>query len=710
MPHSRKVRVFFVAAGLASLISIVGIASIPALRWRAKIVFDKATGQLHDVEWSDLQWLLRRGSPLNLKVMVETKNPFMAIESKLSSPSDLKAGEQLFSQNCAACHGDQALGGPGGPSLHNRTFRRGGSDWAIFQTITLGIPNTAMSGRQLPRDDVWKLVSYLKRTIVAPPKDATLHESTLAESSLIPVAQAELKVAEDNPDEWLTYSGSYASHRHSRLDKINRQNVSQLRVEWVRQLATSAERVETTPIVRGSMMFVTEPPSRVLALDATSGRILWEYSRDLPSRLPLCCGPVNRGVAVLGNRVYFGTLDAHLIALDASTGELVWDVAVADSSQGYSITGAPLTLEDMVVTGVGGGEFGIRGFVDAYDAASGQRRWRFYTVPAVGEPGSDTWENISKRAGGGPTWLSGSYDPELHLIYWGVGNPSPNFDGNSRKGDNLYSNSVVALDANSGKLRWYFQFTPHDMHDWDSVQIPVLVDAVVDGSKRKLLVFANRNAFYYVLDRINGQFLFGAPFVRQTWADGLDAKGRPIVRPESAPSRAGSVVYPSLTGGTNWWSPTYDAEAKLIYVPTVDQGGVFYEWPNRPRGDEGFILGGFDTKVPHEDLVVAVKALDVMTGRVRWQYSRRPRRAHGEIVGGLMSTAGGLVFGGDLEEFFALDASTGAELWHFQTGGQIAAAPVTYEVAGHQYVAIAAGHNILTFTLPRLDSRKKTRD
>ena len=559
-----------------------------------------------------------------------------------------------------------------------------------------------MPGRtDFPRDDVWQLVSYLRTAIVAPPAGTGSDASAPAISTFVPLSSLELEKAANHPHEWLTYSGSYDSQRHSRLDQINRRNISQLRVEWERQLSTSVEKVETTPIVRGSTMFITEPPDSVLALDATTGRVLWQYTHDLPAHIPLCCGPVNRGVALLGNRVYVGTLDAHLIALDAATGRVVWDVVVADYSKGFSITGAPLALKDMVLTGVGGGEFGLRGFVDAYDAASGQRRWRFYTVPADGEPGSDTWSNGSNRAGGGPTWLSGSYDPQLNLIYWGVGNPNPNFDGESRKGDNLYTNSVVGLDADSGQLRWYFQFSPHDVHDWDSVQMPVLVDGVFGGSKRKLMLFANRNAFYYVLDRTTGEFLLGAPFVKQTWADGLDAKGRPRVRPESAPSRQGSVVYPSLTGGTNWWSPTYDPELGLLYVPTVNQGGIFYLWPNRPRGNEGFILGGLDTKIPNEDFVVAVKAIEATTGRIRWEYSRPPRKINGELIGGLLSTAGGLIFGGDLDDFFALDAATGAELWRLPAGGRIAGAPMTYEVQGRQYIGVAAGRAIFSFALPR---------
>jgi alcohol dehydrogenase (cytochrome c) len=709
MPHSRLVRVFFIAAVLVTLILLGGISAIPALRWRAKIVFYKSTGQINDIDWSDLTRMLRPGSDIYLEHLAETRNPYLTIENPRGSKRDVDEGKQLFAENCSPCHGDQGHGGPGGPDLYDRIYRQGHSDWALYRTITVGIPKTAMVGRKLLRDDVWRLVGFIQQKTANAGTEKT--RSNLV--SIEPVTAAELRDAENRPGEWLTYSGSYSSQRHSQLRQINRDNVSRLRVEWERQFSTAAERVETTPIVRGSTMFVTEPPNGVLALDAATGQVLWTYSRELPANLLLCCGQVNRGVAILGNRVFVGTLDAHLIALDAGTGKVIWDVAVADSAKGYSITGAPLVVDDMVLTGVGGGEYGIRGFVDAYDAASGQRRWHFETLPKPGQAGSETWGSNSLEKAGAPTWLTGSFDPELRLIYWGVGNPSLNFDGENRKGDNLYSNSVVALDADTGKLRWYFQFTPHDLHDWDAVQIPVLVDAEIDGSKRKLMAWANRNGFYYLLDRVTGKFLLGTPFAKQTWADGLDSNGRPRVRPESVPSRQGSLVYPSLNGATNWWSPTYDSELKLFFVPTIDRGGIFYLWPDRPPSEVGARLGGFDTKVPNEDITVGVKALEVRTGRVRWQYSRRysdpERKAQGDM-GGLVSTTGRLVLGGDGETFLAWDAETGVELWHFETGGKITAAPITYEQNGRQYIAIAAGRSILAFASPPSGNTRARKD
>jgi alcohol dehydrogenase (cytochrome c) len=669
-------------------------ASDYRVRWREAIIFDKATGQLNEIGWPDLLRMLRPGS------LAYKGNPFEVIESPRRSKDDLEVGEELYRKYCTSCHGDQARGSLGGPSLQGRIFRQGSSDLALYRTIKLGIPSTPMAGKELLRDDIWRLVSYLN-SILANQSVTTSTSGQSPRSLLEPITAAQLRGADKQPAEWLTYSGSYDAHRHSGLHQINRDNVGMLRVEWVRQLSTTADRVETSPIIRGSMMFVTDPPNRVQALDAASGQEIWTYTHDLPSRLTVCCGPHNRGVALLGDYVFVGTLDAHLVALDARTGDVVWDVAVADPSNGYAITGAPLAVDDMVITGVAGADYGARGFLDAYDAATGKRRWRFYTVPTAGQPGSETWGGRS--GAGGSTWLTGSYDPDLRLIYWGVGNPSPSFYGEGRSGDNLYSASVIAVDADTGMLRWHFQFTPHDLHDWDAVQIPVLVDAAVGNVKRRLLALANRNAFYYLLDRETGEFLLGTPFVKQTWANGLDASGRPSVRPESAPTREGTLVYPGVGGGTNWWSPTYDPELNLMYVPTLDWGGIFFASPERPFERGGETLAGWDTPNHEEKSTVAVKALEVTTGRVRWQYVA-PSKTR-VAVGGLMSTAGQLVFGGSNETLFALDARTGAELWRFEAGGWISAAPVSYELGGRQYIAVAVGRNILAFALPPMDTQ-----
>ncbi|MGO8972922.1 MAG: PQQ-binding-like beta-propeller repeat protein [Steroidobacteraceae bacterium] len=667
------------------------------IHWRAKVIIEKALGQLPQIDWSDLPWMLKPNAEVSIGGMGEPPNPYAVIKNPLTSPSDIADGERLFKQHCTSCHGSEARGGHGGPSLHDRTFLQGRSDWALYRTITHGIPGTAMVGWQLGRENVWRLAAYLDQILAQDTSPAT---SSLSPGSLIkPVTADELVQAANQPAEWLTYSGSYTGQRYSRLDDVNRNNVTQLHVAWVRQLLSKdGRRLEVSPVVRGTTMYVTALPADVYALDALTGRILWKYKREFSSPLALCCEG-NRGVAVLGSRIFFGTEDAHLIALDADTGRLLWDVTVAESAKGYAITAAPLAVNDMIVTGIAGGDYATHGFLDAYDAATGKRRWRFDTLAEPGAPGGETWEPDSVRTGGGPTWMTGSFDPNSGLLYWGVGNPNPDFFGASRKGDNLYTDSAVAIDAATGKLRWFFQFTPHDTHDWDAAQIPVLIDDVSGYPGRKLLAWGNRNGFFYLLDRTTGEYLLGAPFIRQNWTDGLDEHGRPRVRATSIPSREGVLVYPHSAGATNWWSPSYDPELQLMYIPTVDHGslitatGVGEPASGEPRG------GSIQETVPNELTVPAVKAVEVGTGRIRWQHVSPSRIPGLEETGGLMSTAGGLVFGGDLDTFFALDAKTGAELWSFYAGGDVVAAPISYEVEGHQYVVMTAGDSIYTFAL-----------
>lgn len=691
---TRKMRLrLSLAAAIAIAIFAAGLFVYP-IHWRAKVILQKAEGRLPSIEWSDLAWMLGPNPTVFLVNMGDPPNPYSAIANPLHSPGDVAAGKHLFEQHCTHCHGSEARGGAGGPSLHDRVFRQGRSDWALYRTITQGIPDTAMIGWKFPRDDVWRLVAYLNDTLLKGEPGVSAGTSGLL---VEPVSADALAHAESDGSEWLTYSGSYSGRRHSQLSLVNRDNVRSLRVAWVRQLTSEPPRLEASPIVRGATMYVTALPAEVYALDATTGRVLWHYSHGISSRLALCCQG-NRGVAILGNRVFFGTMDAHLIALDASTGKVLWDETIAESGKGYALTAAPLAVGDMIVTGSAGGDFATRGFIDAYDAATGKRRWRFYTVPAQGEPGNETWASGSWRTGGGAPWMTGSFDPASGLLYWGIGNPNPDLYGGGRAGDNLYTDSVVALEAATGKLVWHFQFTPHDTHDWDSAQVPVLVDGTTDYPKRKLLAWANRNGFYYLLDRESGEFLAGAPFIRQNWSDGLDAKGRPHQRPGSTPTPQGIILYPQSYGAASWWSPSYDPNSQLIFVPTVDTASVLTATgPGDPAVGEqrmGSALGA----PAIGGVVPAVKAVEVSTGQVRWEHVRPSRKAIAE-TGGLLSTAGGLVFGGDLDTFFALDASTGAELWLFHPGGNVASAPIAYELAGRQYVVMTAGTALFAFTL-----------
>jgi alcohol dehydrogenase (cytochrome c) len=495
------------------------------------------------------------------------------------------------------------------------------------------------------------------------------------------------------PANWLTYSGNYAAHRYSPLNQINDRNVAALKPVWSYQ-TNSLQKFETTPLVIDGVMYISEPPSHVTALDPRTGRPFWKYRRTIPDDVRVCCGQVNRGVAVLGDLVFVGTVDAHLVALNAKTGAVEWDVAVADYQAGYSLTAAPLAVKDKIVVGMAGGEYGVRGFLDAYDARTGKRAWRFWTVPAQGERGIDTWAGDSWKTGSATTWVTGAYDPETNLIYWGTGNPGPDWNGDVRGGDNLYSDSLLALDADSGALKWHFQFTPHDMHDWDSTEVPVLLDGQVRGAKRKLVVLANRNAFYYVLDRTTGEFLSGKPYAKQTWAKGLDDRGRPIRAPNTAPTLAGTPVWPAVAGASNWYSPSYHPGTGLLYVAVREAGAVYFIGDADYKKGEQFNGGGFRS-VPEEQDWGAVRGLDAATGNVKWEH-----KLFSPPWAGVLSTAGSLVFGSTNEgQVFALHAETGKPLWRYQTGGQGRSNPISYSVDGKQYVAVAMGNALHVFGL-----------
>ena len=509
------------------------------------------------------------------------------------------------------------------------------------------------------------------------------------------VSYARLLKAESDPQNWLTYAGSYKSHRYSGLDQINRRNVSSLKLAWAYQIQR-AGIIETSPLVVDGVMYLSEPPSTVTALDVRSGRPLWTYSPNIPPDvIVIGSPPVNRGVAILDDLVYVGTVHGHLIALDSKSGTVRWDIVVGDNKQGYYLTLAPLALDGKVVVGVSGAETGIRGFVDAYDAKTGKLAWRTYTIPAPGEPGFETWGKGSGwQTGGGSTWLTGSFDPELNLLYWATGNPAPDWNADNRPGDNLYTDAVLAIDPSNGKIKWHFQFTPEDVHDWDSNETMVLFEAQIGGRERKLLAQANRNGFYYVLDRATGEFVTGAPYAKQTWADGLDAKGRPIRKKGIAPSLEGTLVFPNIQGASNWFSPSYSPQTKLFYQAAREMGTIYYKGAAVYKPGTAF-TGGGGRYVNGDDASGAIRALDATTGKMKWEF---PLLSPGWTS--VLSTAGGLVFGGSEEgNFFALDAETGKPLWDTQIGGAVRGIPMSYGVDGKQYVAIAAGFTLFVFAL-----------
>ncbi len=497
-------------------------------------------------------------------------------------------------------------------------------------------------------------------------------------------------IARGPSESWLTYAGDYGSKRHSPLDQINRNNVSSLVPSWVYHVE-GAKKLETTPLVYKGIMYVTDT-NQVEAVDARTGHRLWRYHAE-----NVITQRVNRGAAILGDKVYLVTGDAHLIALHRTSGNVIWDREYASAKAGYFSTMAPLAVKDKILVGVGGGGSGQRGFVAALSAETGDEAWRFWTVPHKGEPGADTWAQFPLDYGGAPTWTTGSYDPQSNTVYWPTGNPWPDFYGGGRVGDNLYSDCVVALDGDTGKLKWYFQFTPHDTHDWDANETPVLIDAPIRGSMSKLLVQANRNGFYYVLDRTTGEFLAAKQFVeKMNWAKGVDAKGRPIELQKMEPTPGGERVFPSVRGASNWMSPSYDPATGLLYVIVLEQCDIYSSSAKEPKPSSGF-RGTGGEQIPSEPGQMYLRALEAATGAQRWEY-KMPGPA--TMWAGTVSTAGGLVFTGDDDgNLVALDAKSGKDLWHFYTGHTLTASPMTFQVDGRQYVTIAAESDVFTFAL-----------
>jgi alcohol dehydrogenase (cytochrome c) len=492
------------------------------------------------------------------------------------------------------------------------------------------------------------------------------------------------------PQNWLMYSGGYSGLRYSTLDQINASNAGGLVPKWAYQTMAGG-KFETTPLVVDGILYATGPDDRAFALDARSGRPIWQYQRALPPDIRPCCGRVNRGVAILGDKVFMGTLDAHVIALDAKTGAVVWDIAAADYSKGYSFTLAPLVIKNLVLVGVSGGEYGIRGFIDAHDAATGERKWRFHTIPGPGEPGSETWEGESWKVGGSPAWITGTFDPATNTTFWTTGNPAPSNRGIGRAGDNLYADSLLALDPDTGKMKWYFQFTPHDEHDYDATQVPVMVD---DGGK-KLIAQANRNGFFYVIDRTTGKLLSATQYAKVTWSNSKDTTGRPVGSKEGEPTLEGNPVCPGALGATNWMSPSYDPQTKLFYVTAREQCDIFSTAPQVFDAGHAFYGSAYFPNDATQPYWGALRALDPATGKLVWEW-----RHNSPAWAGVLTTAGGLAFTGDAEgNFIALDAKSGKALWHFQCGASVIAGPVTFAIDGKQYVAVTAGSTLFAFGL-----------
>jgi len=499
-------------------------------------------------------------------------------------------------------------------------------------------------------------------------------------------------------DNWPSYNGDYTGQRFSQLADITAGNVHRLAAQWMFH-SNASDRLEGTPVVINGIMLMTAA-NDAYALDARTGRVIWHYARPVTEGLiDDASAHHNRGVAVWKSRVYMETDNAHLLCLDARSGHLIWDVEYADTkTQNYGATSVPLVVKDLVLVGTSGGDDGVRGFLAAYDAQTGALRWKLWTIPAPGEPGSESWPGETYLRGGGTTWMPGTYDPALNTIYWGTGNAAPDFDGSGRPGDNLYTASVLAIDPDTGKMRWHFQFTPHDVYDYDGQETPVLIDTTWQGQPRKLLVQANRNGYVYILDRTNGAFLTATPFLDTiNWAKGIDPRGRPIYS-GIMPTPAGAKICPGYAGGTNWYAPTYNPQLGQFFFLSFTGCNIYYsgQTPQTYKFGEAFYSTG-TKRVPGETGRRILQSYDVNKGTFAWRYSQTP----GNGSGGALATAGGLIFfGDDSDAFEAVEAATGKPLWHFNTGQPINASPMSYAYAGRQYVAIAAGSNVISFALP----------
>jgi alcohol dehydrogenase (cytochrome c) len=497
-------------------------------------------------------------------------------------------------------------------------------------------------------------------------------------------------------DNWLSYNGDYTGRRHSSLKQITPANVSQMRAQWVFH-SRNAGVLEVTPVVVGGVMYITGS-NDAYALDARTGQMIWHHTREVTSGLvDDASGHINRGVAVLGTRLFMETDNAHLLCLDARSGNLLWDVAYAPGNKNYGATSAPLVVKDKVLVGTSGGDDGVRGFIAAFDAKTGKEAWRFWTIPSPGEKGSSSWPGDMYLHGGGTTWMPGTYDPKLNTLYWGTSNPSPDFEGTVRPGDDLYTNCVLALDPDTGKLKWYFQFTPHDLFDYDATETPVLVDMVYKGTPRKLLIEANRNGFIYILDRGTGKFLSATQFsLKQNWAKGIDENGRPI-RTDLTPNVTGTRICPGFAGATNWFSPSYSEATHLFYFMSLEECSVYSA--DMEKFAEGKAY--YSTGVKHstnDDAEKILIAFDPAQNRFVW---RAPQVGNAHSFAGVMTTATGLVlFGDDSSSFEAVDGRTGKTLWHFNMGQSPHASPMAYAVDGKQYFAIAAGDDLFAFALP----------
>ena len=635
---------------------------------------------------------------------------------------NLDGGRRQFESRCSRCHGADATGGESGPGIVTQIAAR--SDTQLAGFIRQGSPAKGMPAFTLSDEEMSQLVPFLRSLAPisrnAPPTIArrtiqTTNGKTI-EGQALSEGMGELQLRTDDKQihllrkagdryrevtsqtDWTTYNGDVSGNRYSKLTQIDKANVAHLAPKWVFPVP-NVSYIENTPLVVGGIMYISSA-NECYALDAGSGRAIWHFQRPRTKGIAgnAAIG-FNRGVAWAGDRLFMLTDNAHMIALNRFTGELAWETEMADWHQNYNGTSAPLVVGNLVVSGTAGGDEGVRGFVAAFDQASGREVWRFWTVPRPGEPTSETWKGNSLEHPSGATWMTGTYDPQLDTIYWPVGNPGPDFNGDDRQGDNLYTDCIVALDSKTGKLKWYYQFTPHDVHDWDAQEPAVLVDANWQGRPRKLLLQANRNGFFYVFDRTSGQLLLAKSFLKKlNWAEAIGKDGRPILNNLKETPEGETYVCPGFQGGTNWFSTSFNPATGLYYIQALERCNLFSKRTMEWQAGKSY-MGGAARPAPGETFEKVLRAINIQTGEIVWELPQ----VSGTVTSsaGTLSTAAGLVFFGENSgAFMAADAANGKSLWQFQTNQTWKASPMTYMFDNKQYVAIAAGQSIMAFGLP----------
>ena len=623
-------------------------------------------------------------------------------------------GRKTFEDRCASCHGADGNGGEMGPPITLRLSSL--DDRQLPRLVREGIPAKGMPPQPIDDAELANLVKFL-RTIereADPIVRMTVYttDGKSLDGQVLGEGFDDLQLRTDDKrihllrrsgerfrevsseTAWPNYNGDPGGNRYTTLTQINKDTVGRLAPTWVFAVPDTGQ-LQVTPVVVDGIMYVSAP-NECFALDAGTGRRLWHYKRSRTKGI--VGGNANRGVAVAGDRVFMMTDHAHLIALDRFTGEVIWDTMLDDWRKNYAASSAPLPAGNLVISGVSGGEHGANGFVAAHDQETGKEVWRFWTVPKPGEPGSETWKGKDIEHGGAPTWFTGSYDAGLDMVYWPTGNPTKEYNGDDRQGDNLYANSIVALDRKTGKLKWYYQFTPHDLWDWDATQTSVLVDVEWQGQPRKLMLHANRNGFFYVFDRQDGKLLLAKAFVKNlTWASGIGADGRPVKLPNQDPTPAGTKVCPAQDGATNWFSPSFSPSTGLYYLQTFEKCSIYTKSDQGDWESGKSYLGGSQKTASDPKPQRILRAIDIRTGAIKWEM---PQVGTGNTWGGTLTTASGLVIvaedGGGL---MAVDALTAKPLWHFQTNQSWKASPMTYMFDGKQHIAIAAGSNILAFAI-----------